>query len=425
MKALVGATAIDGTGGPVLEDSVVLVEADRIEAVGVRGSVAIPPGAEVIDLAGMTLLPGLIDTHDHLADKNYSLLSRWEIEEPASLSHLKTADAIENSLAAGYTTIRDAGGLDAGFKQAVAEGLIQGPRLVCAVSIISPTGGIGDRAAPSGHRTAFANDPMRPVGVANGPEGVRSIVREMVRVGADVIKFATTGGASSRQGHGPKDIAFGPDEVKALVEEAAALGRPTMCHALGGPGLRMAIEGGVGSIEHGCYLAEDADLLKMMADNNTFFTPTFEVYEFHSAISAPHVKARAEALMRIHQESLHRAVEAGVKITAGTDAGGFVHGDNAREIELMVERGLTPMQAIQTATGWAAEGIGLANEIGTIEKGKQADLLAVAGNPLKSIGILRDREAVKLVMRAGVARINKLPAAAPADADSLQAAQPR
>ena len=417
MKALIGATLIDGTGGPVVRDSVVLLNGDLISAVGERGAVAVPPDAEVVELSGLTLLPGLIDTHDHLADKNYTLLSRWEIEEPASLAHLKTAKAIEDSLAAGYTTIRDAGGLDAGFKQAVAEGLIKGPRLLTAVSIISPTGGIGDRGAPSGHRTAYATDPMRPVGVANGPEAVRRMVRDMVRVGADVIKFATTGGASSRQGHGPMDIAFGPDEVKALVDEAAAHGKLTMCHALGGPGLRMCVEAGVGSVEHGCYLADDPDLLKMMADSNTFLTPTFEVYEFHSTISAPHVKARAEILFHTHRDSLHKAVEAGAKITAGTDAGGFVHGDNAREIELMVERGLSPMQAIQTATGWAAECVGLGNEIGTIEKGKQADLLAVAGDPLQSVSVLRDREAIKLVMRAGVAYVDKVPAAVPVAAD--------
>ena len=417
MKALIGATLIDGTGGPVVRDSVVLLDGDLINAVGERGAVAVPPDAEVVELSGLTLLPGLIDTHDHLADKNYTLLSRWEIEEPASLAHLKTARAIEDSLAAGYTTIRDAGGLDAGFKQAVAEGLINGPRLLTAVSIISPTGGIGDRGAPSGHRTAYATDPMRPIGVANGPEAVRRMVRDMVRVGADVIKFATTGGASSRQGHGPMDIAFGPDEVKALVDEAAAHGKLTMCHALGGPGLRMCVEAGVGSVEHGCYLADDPDLLKMMADSNTFLTPTFEVYEFHSTISAPHVRARAEILFHTHRDSLHKAVEAGAKITAGTDAGGFVHGDNAREIELMVERGLTPMQAIQTATGWAAECVGLGNEIGTVEKGKQADLLAVAGDPLQSVSVLRDREAIKLVMRAGVAYVDRVPAAVPVAAD--------
>ena len=412
MKALTGADLIDGTGGAVLRDSVVLVDGERIEAVGARGAVVIPPDAERVDLTGLTLLPGLIDTHDHLADKNYSLISRWEIEEPASLAHLKTAKAIEDSLAAGYTTIRDAGGLDAGFKDAIAQGLLQGPRLLTAVSIISPTGGIGDRVSGSGQRTAYNNDPMRPIGVANGAQAVRSIVREMVRVGADVIKFATTGGASSRQGHGPMDIAFGPDEVKALVDEAHTLEKLTMCHALGGPGLRMCIEAGVGSVEHGCYLADDPDLLKMMADSNTFFTPTFEVYEFHSTISAPHIQARSQSLRHVHQDSLHRAVTAGVKITAGTDAGGFVHGDNAREIELMVERGLTPMQAIQTATGWAAECIGLAKETGTVEKGKQADLLAVDGDPLANIGVLRDKDAIKLVLKGGQSCIDKLPAPA-------------
>ncbi len=417
MRALTGANLIDGTGRPVLPDSVVLVDRDVIQAVGPRGAVDVPPHAEVVDLSGMTVLPGLIDTHDHLADKNYFLVSRWEIEEPASLAHLKTAKAIEDSLAAGYTCIRDAGGLDAGFKDAIAQGLIRGPRLLTAVSIISPTGGIGDRVSGSGHRTTYANDPMRPVGVANGPQSVRSIVREMVRVGADVIKFATTGGASSRQGHGPMDIAFDPDEVAALVDEARNQGKLTMCHALGGPGLRMCIEAGVGSVEHGCYLADDPDLLKMMADSNCFFTPTFEVYEFHSTISAPHVQARAQSLMQVHQESLHRAVTAGVKITAGTDAGGFVHGDNAREIELMVERGLTPMQAIQTATGWAAECIGMDKEIGTLERGKQADLLAIDGDPLANIGVLRDKDRIKLVMKAGKSVIDKLPAIAPVAAD--------
>ena len=147
--------------------------------------------------------------------------------------------------------------------------------------------------------------------MANGVDGVRAKVREMVRVGADVIKFATTGGASSRRGHGPMDAAFGSDEVEALVTEARALGRRTMCHAVGGPGLRRAIEGGAGSIEHGCYLAEEPDLLKMMADRGTFFVPTFEVYEFHNTVSAPHVIERTRALMQVHQESMHLALAEG------------------------------------------------------------------------------------------------------------------
>ena len=301
MKALLGANLIDGTGGPVLEDSAVLIDGERITEVGPKAAVTLPPQTEEIDLTGLTLLPGLIDTHDHLAHKNYSLISRWEIEEPNSLHHLKTARAIEDSLKAGYTCIRDAGGLDAGFKFAVEEGILEGPRLLCSVAIVSPSGGIGDRVAASGHRNTFNTDPMHPSGVANGPNDVRALVRELVRVGADVIKFATTGGASSRSGHGPMDIAFGQDEVKALVAEAKAQQKYTMCHAVGGPGLRMCIEAGVNSVEHGCYIADDPDLVNIMAGNNTFLTPTFEVYEFRSTISAPHVIARTKELMQVHQ----------------------------------------------------------------------------------------------------------------------------
>ena len=152
----------------------------------------------------------------------------------------------------------------------------------------------------------------------------------------------------------------------------------------------MCIEAGVGSVEHGCYLAEDPDLLKIMADKNTFFTPTFEVYEFHSTISAPHIQARAKDLMQVHQESTHQALRAGVKVVSGTDAGGFVHGDNAREIELMVERGLSNMQAIQSATGWAAECVGQEKNFGTVAAGKYADFMVVDGDPLKDIGVLRN-----------------------------------
>jgi imidazolonepropionase-like amidohydrolase len=413
MQALVGGRIIDGTGRPVVNNATVLINGSRIEAVGPRGAVVLPPGTQVVDVAGMTLLPGLIDCHDHLASKGYDLPSRWGLQEPTSLQHLRTAKVLEQTLAAGYTCVRDAGGLDAGFKQAVEEGLYPGPRLVVSVNIISPTGGISDRVSPSGHSHGFSEDPRLPSGVANGVDAVRAKVREMARVGADVIKFATTGGASSRQGHGPKDIAFGADEVKALVQEAQALGRKTMCHALGGPGLRMCIEAGVGSVEHGCYLAEEPDLLRMMADQGTFLVPTFEVYEFHATVSAPHMQARSRALQEIHQASMHQALAAGVKVVAGTDAGGFVHGDNSRELELLVERGMTPMQAIQAATGWAAECCGLDREVGTIEAGKLADLLVLEGDPLRNIGVLRDRERIKLVMKGGEVFVDRLAPKAP------------
>ena len=414
MRALIGANLIDGSGASVVNDAAVLISGDRIQAVGPRASVALPPDAEVVDVSGMTLLPGLIDCHDHLSFRSYDIPTRWGLNEPISTQHLRTARVLEQTLASGYTCVRDASGLDVGFKQAVEEGLYPGPRLVISVSVISPTGGIGDRVTPSGHSQAmFLPDPRVPHGVANGVDAVRAKVREMARVGADVIKFATTGGASSRTGHGPKDVAFGFDEVKALVDEARVLGRKTMCHALGGRGLRMCVEAGTGSVEHGCYLAEDPDVSKMMADKGIFFVPTFEVYEFHSTVSEPHMLERAKKLMEIHQESLHQALAAGVKVAAGTDAGGFIHGDNAREVQLLVERGMSPMQAIQAATGWAAECVGLEKEIGTVEAGKLADLLVVDGDPLRDIGVLRDQERIKLVMKGGEAFVDRLPAAMP------------
>ena len=405
---------IDGTGGPVVPDAAVLINGDRIESVGPRAAVSWPVGTEVVDVSGMTVMPGLIDCHDHLGHQNYQLINRWHLNEPTSLGYLRTAHHIEETLRAGYTCLRDGGGLDYGFKQAVEEGLIPGPRLVLTVAIISPTGGLADAVSPSGHHNPFHSDARMPVGVADGPDAVRAKVREMVRVGADQIKFATTGGASSRPGHGPNDIEFGKDEVKALVEEARALGLRTMCHAVGGPGLSMAVEAGVGSIEHGSYLAEEPDLLKKMADKGTFFVPTFEVYEFHSTISAPHMIARAQALMDVHRDSLHKALEAGVKVVAGTDAGGFVHGDNAREVELLVLRGMSNTQAIQAATGWAAECVGMGNEIGTLEAGKLADLLVLDGDPLRDIAVLRDREKIKVVMKGGDAFVNKLQTSIPA-----------
>ena len=296
MRLLAGGTLIDGTGSPPIPNSAVLVNDDgRIEAVGHQDNIASPPGTETISIAGMTLLPGLIDCHDHLSSHGYDLMGRWGLNEPNSLQNIRTARVMEQTLLTGYTTVRDAGWLDAGFKLAVEEGLIPGPRLVVATSPISPTGGLADRCSPSGHHQPPSPDPNLPIGVANGVDQVRAMVREVVRVGADVVKFATTGGASSRQGHGPKDIEFGRDEIEALVNEAHALGKRVMCHALGGPGLRMAVEAGADSIEHGTYLDEDPDLIKMMADKGTFFVPTFTVYIFHGERGTPHGQARARA----------------------------------------------------------------------------------------------------------------------------------
>ncbi|MCH8109875.1 MAG: amidohydrolase family protein, partial [Chloroflexi bacterium] len=217
MKAITGATLIDGTGNSPVENATVLIDGDRIELVVAAESVQIPPDAEVIDASGMTLLPGLIDCHDHLASFGYDLASRWGLTEPRSLRHMRIASVLKQTLESGYTTVRDAGGLDAGFRQAVDEGLVPGPRLQVSLDVITPTGGIGDHVSPSGYGHPAPHDPTLPSGVANGPEAMRAKVREMARAGADVIKTATTGGASSRPGFGPKDFLMGRDELAAVI----------------------------------------------------------------------------------------------------------------------------------------------------------------------------------------------------------------
>jgi len=407
MLILRGGTLIDGTGRAPVRDATIVIEDGRVESVTVGAVATWPSSAEVLDVAGMTVLPGLIDCHDHLALHGYELASRWELNEPGSTRHLRTARVIERTLGMGYTTIRDAGGLDAGFRVGIDEGLLRGPRLLSAVAIISPIGGIGDRVSPSGHECLVPADPALPRGVANGVEDVRRVVRLMIRAGADVIKCATTGGASSRAGHGPRDPAFNADEMRALVDEAHALGRRVMCHALGGPGLRLAVEAGVDSIEHGCYLDEDPELIPIMAERGTFFVPTLTVYEYHRESRAPHVRDRARALHAHHRESLRRALAAGVKVVAGTDAGGHGHPPNAAELEHLGAAGLAPLQAIQAATGLAAECLGLEHEIGTVEKAKRADLVVVAGDPVADVRVLQAEERIRLVVKDGVIAVRR------------------
>jgi imidazolonepropionase-like amidohydrolase len=228
-----------------------------------------------------------------------------------------------------------------------------------------------------------------------------------------VIKCATTGGASSRPGHGPRDGAFNLDEMQALVDEAHALDRRVMCHALGGRGLDVAIEAGVDSIEHGCYLDEDPRHLERMAERGIFFVPTLLVYEYHRKSPQPHVRERAQALLEHHVTSIKRALEIGVKVVAGTDAGGHGHPANAGELECLVKSGMTPMQALLAATGWAAECLGRQDELGTVQPDKLADLVVVAADPLTDIAVLRDPTSIALVIKDGQVAANRLTASAP------------
>ena len=409
MKVLKGATLIDGTGGDPIPDATVVVDGERIVDVGASDAVSAPEGASIVDLSGMTLLPGLIDCHDHLGHSGYGLMDRWELDAPASLRHLRIAQTLQDTLEMGYTSVRDAGGLDRGFQLAVEEGLIPGPRLTLSVSLISPTGGLSDLRSPSGHCCPAPVNLNLPSGVADGPDAVRAKVREMCSLGASVIKCASTGGASSRDGHGPFDREFTREEMQALVDESHDLGRRVMCHALGGSGLRLALEVGVDSIEHGTYLNEDPELIPMMAEKGIFYVPTLLVYVYHRENVQAHVKERARKLHADHLDSIRKALDAGVTVVAGTDAGGWGHPDNAGELRCMVEEaGMSPMEALVAATGAAARCLGRENELGTVAKGKLADLVAVDGDPLSDITCLLDKERIKLVMKGGEEFVNSV-----------------
>ena len=267
MIAITGTHLIDGKGGS-FNEAVVLVDGEKISEVLTTPDRMIPEGAQIIDARSMILMPGLIDCHDHLSSMGYGLGSKWGLTEPVSQRHMRIAFVLKQTLESGYTTVRDAGGLDAGFRLAVDEGLIQGPNLQVVLDVITPTGGIGDHVSPSGHHSPNLSNPAIPDGVADGPTAARAKVREMILAGADAIKTGTTGGASSRPGLGPKDLHMGKDELEAIVDEAHIHGKNVMCHALGGAGLRMAVEIGVDSIEHGTHLDEDPDLLPLMLQNN-------------------------------------------------------------------------------------------------------------------------------------------------------------
>ena len=400
MKLVTGANMIDGTGRPPVPNGAVLVNDDgRIAAAGRREQVDAPPDVEVIQATGMTLLPGLIDCHDHLSTFTYDLMERWGFAEPQAVHHLRIAKMLEETLLTGYTTMRDCGWLDAGFRIAVEEGLIAGPRLLVATTPITPTHGMSNISSGSGHHQPPSPDPLLPPGTADGVDGVRAKVREIVRVGADLIKTFQTG--FDRPYHGPKDVAYGRDELDALVSEAHVHGRRVASHAMGGPGLRMSVEAGVDTIEHGSYLHQEPDLLKMMADNGIYMVPTLTVCHFDVDKGTGHAHTATKSFIRDNIESVQKALDAGVKVAAGSDAGAWAHANNALELQYLVEAGMTSMQALQAATGWAAGCCGLEKDTGTLEKGKAADLVVVDGDPLRDITILQDKSRIKLVMKEG------------------------
>jgi imidazolonepropionase-like amidohydrolase len=397
------ARLIDGTGGAVVQNGVVVVTDDRIVAAGREGSVQVPAGARVIDLGDATLLPGFIDTHTHivgraLADPGSEEAAVRDFQGFGAI--LATANA-RNTLMAGFTTIRVLGSADfddIALRQAIDQGYVPGPRIQAAGHSIGITGGHCDE---NGYRPGLFDGDYRE-GIADGVDQIRAAVRYQAKYGADVIKTCATGGVLS-EGDAVGVLQYSYEELHALVEEAHALDRRVAAHAHGTEGIKVAVRAGVNSIEHGSFLDEEG--ARMMAERGTFLVPTMMAGAAveRAAQSGRLTGLRAEkarqagAAMR---NATRIARRAGVPIALGTDAGVGAHGANGQEFGLMVEwGGMTPMESIVAGTSNAAKLLGWENRIGTLRAGLLADVVAVPGDPTRDIHVM---ERPVFVMKNGV-----------------------
>ena len=388
-----GGTVVDPASGPSRAD--VVVEDDRIVDVGTGLD-----GDRAVDVTGKHLLPGLFDCHVHLAITDINI---WErIHTPFSYNFYLAIGNMAATLRTGITTVRDAGGADLGMKQAVADGLIVGPRMQISLAMLSQTGGHGDGWLPSSnHVMLLPPYPGKPDGVVDGPDAVRHKVRELIRAGADVIKVATSGGVLSPRDE-PQHPHFRMDELETMVAEADAAGIWVMAHAQGATGIKNAVRAGIRSIEHGIYLDDEA--IELMVDRGTYLVPTLMAPTgVQKAVAAgaqipPSAIRKSEEVREIHRESFRHAVEAGVKIAMGTDTAVTPHGDNLEELDLMVEGGMERKAVLAAATIDAAELMGVADELGSIEPGKLADLVVVDGDPYEYSTL---RERIEQVWKAG------------------------
>jgi imidazolonepropionase-like amidohydrolase len=392
---------LDPDSGSVLTDQVILIQGNKVQSVG--KSLVIPAGAQVIDLSGMTVLPGLIDCHTHLADGN-------SIENGEPLNVLKKTSAeiayesIPNAramLQSGFTTVRDVGVYralnDVALRDAIAAGYVEGPRMYVAGAYITITGG-------AGAMTGLAPDITLPwdlhFGEANSPWEVRQKVRLLYHSGADHIKILTSG-AVLTHGSNPKTQEFTPEEIRAAVDEASQFGLRVEAHAHSPQGIKNAIVAGVASVEHATMIDDEG--LALAKQHGTYLD--MDIYDEECIQEAGREgKEPADFLQhdaelgRLHRENFTKAVKAGLKMSFGTDAGVCPYEKSINQFAFMVKYGMTPMQAIQSATTSAADLLGHSDVIGSIKPGKYADVVAVAGDPLKDISIL---EHVQFVMKDG------------------------
>jgi imidazolonepropionase-like amidohydrolase len=391
---------MDVPGKAVRGPSTIVVDNGRI--VEVREGYASPPaGIQLLDLKDKYVLPGLIDSHVHLSSDRggEAGLIAFVREEP-QMNALEAQMNGMKTLRAGFTTVRNLGdeGATLALREAIARGWVQGPRIIDAAQSISTTGGHMD--GRGGLNDDLVAHLPAPENLCDSVESCRRVVRRQIDRGADVIKFATTGGVNSGTGLATRMY---PDEAKALVDTAHAYGRKVAVHAHGADGIKLALRSGADSIEHGTQM--DDEIIRLFKQTGAYYVPTLstvngylERLAANPNAYAPDVKKQIDWRIGITGKSLQMAYPAGVKIAFGTDAGVSKHGRNADEFEAMVKYGMPPLETIKAATVNAADLLGLASEVGTIEPGKSADIIAVAADPVADVRALKS---VDFVMARG------------------------
>ena len=384
------ARMLDVKTGRLISPAVVVIEKDRIKSV----NPATVPRGQLIDLGNVTLLPGFIDMHTHLS---FDIEGAWlhrAVTDTAGDYALRGARNARNTLLAGFTTVRDVGSgdfVDVALMRAIDQDFIPGPRVFPAGHSIGITGGHCDT---TGYAPGVQEHGPKQ-GVADGTDGVLKAVRYQIKHGAKVIKICATAGVLSLEGPvGAQQLS--ETELRVIVEEAARHGVKVAAHAHGTEGIIAAVRAGVASIEHGSVLNDEA--IRLMKERGTYLVPTSYLGQvIRLDALPPPIRAKAEYILPLARQSLQLAIKSGVKIAFGTDAAVIPHGQNAKEFGVLVERGMTPIEAIRTATINAADLLGV-NDRGNIEPGLLSDIVAVPGNPLDNIRVLED---VRFVMKGG------------------------
>jgi imidazolonepropionase-like amidohydrolase len=412
VTVLRAARLFDGRGEAAIRDGVVIVEGATIKVVG--SGLAVPPGAHVIDLGDVTLLPGFIDAHTHVTGESSD---NWLADTVGSLRRgvpetaIRATEFARRTLMAGFTTIRDVGGsdfVDVALRNAIREGSVPGPRMLVAVNALGARGGHCDQTGYP--YQLFGPEPGIAQGIAAGADGFRDAVRFQVKYGADVIKVCATGGVLSLADE-VDTPQITQDEMNAIVDEAHRLRKRTAAHAHGAEGAKVAIRAGIDSIEHGSFLDDEA--LRMMKERGTYLVPTLLAGEYVAGKAAerhypPEIAAKAQAAVAARSAMFRRALQIGVKVAFGTDSAVSPHGRNAEEFSLLVAHGMSPAAALRTSSA-AATLLGLDKTLGTLEPGKEADVIAVSGDVLADI---KATERVVFVMRGGTVHRQDAKAAA-------------